>query len=237
MNLPATQALKTVFITGGTGYMGSRLIKRLLKKGYQVWALVRPGSEGKLPEGCQVVVGNALNADTYRNQVPQGCTFVHLVGVPHPSPRKKQLFESIDLPSVQAATAAAAAARANHFVYVSVAQTPTNIMKDYQRVRAMGEQHIRSLTEGAQAPVAGATFLRPWYVLGPGHWWPLLLLPFYWIGKKTARWREKAQALDLVWLPQMLNALEAAIHTAPASADSRIRIWEPREIARLRSLS
>jgi len=23
------------------------------------------------------------------------------------------------------------------------------------------------------------TILRPWYVLGPGHRWPVILLPFY----------------------------------------------------------
>ncbi|HEY6976036.1 MAG TPA: GDP-mannose 4,6-dehydratase, partial [Chitinophagaceae bacterium] len=33
--------MKQIFITGGTGYMGSRLIKMLLEKGYTVKALVR----------------------------------------------------------------------------------------------------------------------------------------------------------------------------------------------------
>jgi len=41
--------MQTVFITGGTGYMGKRLIKRLLERKYQVKALVRKGSEGKIP--------------------------------------------------------------------------------------------------------------------------------------------------------------------------------------------
>ena len=65
--MPTTQ---DVFITGGTGYMGSRLIPRLLARGHRVRALVRKGSEGKLPSGCDAVVGNvpgitALAPPTY----------------------------------------------------------------------------------------------------------------------------------------------------------------------------
>ena len=51
-----------VFITGGTGYMGRRLIVDLLARRHLVRALVRPGSEGKLPPGCPAVLGDALNA-------------------------------------------------------------------------------------------------------------------------------------------------------------------------------
>ena len=56
-----------VFVTGGTGYLGRRLIPELARRGHAVRALARPGSEGKLPVGCQAVVGNALD----------GMTFVH----------------------------------------------------------------------------------------------------------------------------------------------------------------
>ena len=34
-----------VFVTGGTGYIGSRLIPILAQRGHEVMALVRPGSE------------------------------------------------------------------------------------------------------------------------------------------------------------------------------------------------
>lgn len=39
----------TVFVTGGTGYLGTPLIRALVKRGHSVRALVRPGSEKKLP--------------------------------------------------------------------------------------------------------------------------------------------------------------------------------------------
>ena len=49
----------SIFITGGTGYIGSRLIPLLAERGHKIKALVRDGSESKLPAGANgVVEGN-----------------------------------------------------------------------------------------------------------------------------------------------------------------------------------
>jgi hypothetical protein len=37
-----------------------------------------------------------------------------------------------------------------------------------------------------------ATILRPWYVLGPGRQWPLLLKPMYWLMERIPATRESA---------------------------------------------
>lgn len=196
--------MKTIFVTGGTGYIGSRLVGKLLERGHHVVVFVRPGSEHKVPSGAVVISGNPFEAKSLRPHIPAGCVFVQLLGVPHPSPRKRAQFYAIDLPAVQAAAKAAAQAGAAHFVYVSVAQEPSKIMEDYQRVRALGEQAVldKNLPH---------TFLRPWYVLGPGHWWPLLLWPLYKILEWFPATRRKAKALGLVTLGQMLGALVAAV--------------------------
>jgi uncharacterized protein YbjT (DUF2867 family) len=77
-----------VFVTGGTGYMGSRLIPRLVQRGHEIEALVRKGSETKLPAGITSVLADPLRMDSYTEQVRGADTFVHLVGVAHPSPVK-----------------------------------------------------------------------------------------------------------------------------------------------------
>jgi nucleoside-diphosphate-sugar epimerase len=41
--------LTTVFVTGGTSYLGRPLIEQLLERGLAVHALARPGGEAKLP--------------------------------------------------------------------------------------------------------------------------------------------------------------------------------------------
>ena len=113
--------MKHVFITGGTGYMGKRLIPLLQQKGYTVTALVRKGSEKKLPAGCEVVVANPFEAASFMKDIPADATFVQLLGVPHPGPKKKEQFKTIDLASVKASGIAALHAGVKHFVYVSVA--------------------------------------------------------------------------------------------------------------------
>jgi uncharacterized protein YbjT (DUF2867 family) len=89
--------MRDIFITGGTGYMGRRLIVQLLARGHRVRALVRPGSEGKLPAGCAPVIGSALDRNSYENEVGGSDTFVQLVGVAHPRPAKAAEFRRIDL--------------------------------------------------------------------------------------------------------------------------------------------
>src|SRR5688572_25028966 len=119
--------MATVFVTGGTGYIGRPFIGALLARGHAVHALVRPGSEAKLPSGALPVSGNALDAATFATAIPRGATLVHLIGTPHPSPAKAAEFQSVDLASAHAATAAARRAGVRHLVYVSVAH-PAPVM-------------------------------------------------------------------------------------------------------------
>ena len=148
--------MRRVFVAGGTGYMDQRLIPRLIESGAQVCALVRPGSESKVPPGCEIVLGSALDSRSYT--VPHGSTFLHLVGTPHPSPKKAKEFRDVELPSLKASVTAAVAAGSEHFVYVSVAH-PAPIMQAYIEVRMECESIIR-------ASGLNATILRPWYVNG-----------------------------------------------------------------------
>jgi uncharacterized protein YbjT (DUF2867 family) len=209
---------REIFVTGGTGYIGSRLIPLLLERGYLVRALVRAESEHKLPRGCTPIRGSALEAESFVAQIAPADTFVQLVGVAHPSPSKAEEFRKVDLVSVRAAVSAAKAAGIRHFVYVSVAH-PAKVMAAYIEVRKEGERLLRE--SGMNASI-----LRPWYVLGPGHRWPYLLLPVYFVLGLLPATRESARRLGLVTLGQMLRALVAAVENPPAG----IRVWEVPEI-------
>ena len=204
-----------MFVTGGTGYLGKRLIPALLKGGHQIQVLVRAGSEGKLAPGCSAVVGNALDADSYAQQVLPSDTLVQLVGTPKPNPRKAQQFRDVDFTSGMAAVAAAKQAGVRHLVYVSVAH-PAPMMQAYiqPRVEVEGAIHSNGLN---------ATILRPWYVLGPGHRWPYLILPGYWIMGLFPSKREAVQRLGLVTLKQMIAALVDAVEN-PAQGIKTVEV-------------
>jgi uncharacterized protein YbjT (DUF2867 family) len=207
-----------VFVTGGTGYVGRPLISQLLARGHEVRALVRPGSETKLPPGCQAILGDALDSKSYASKIAPADTFVQLVGVSHPNPSKAAEFRSVDLASGQSAVDSAKGAGVRHFVYISVAH-PAPVMKAYIEVRSQCEAMIRQ--SGMHA-----TILRPWYVLGPGHRWPCFLIPIYKLMELLPSTRAGATRLGLVTLNQMVQSLVHAIET-PAQG---VRVVEVPEI-------
>jgi uncharacterized protein YbjT (DUF2867 family) len=206
-----------VFVTGATGYLGRPLVAALAARGHRVRALTRRPSRSGLPDGCEPVAGNALDADTFVSAVGGCDTFVHLVGTPRPNPSKARQFETVDLVSIQAAVSAARRAGVRHFVYVSVAH-PAPVMHAYIAVRQRGEALVREL----HIP---ATILRPWYVLGPGHWWPYALVPIYALLRRLPATAAGARRLELVTHTQMVAALVHAVehprrHVAIIQADA-----------------
>jgi uncharacterized protein YbjT (DUF2867 family) len=203
-------ASRNVFLTGGTGYMGSRLIPRLLARGHRVTACVRRGSEGKVPPGAQALPLDPLDAASLRPDLPAHHTWVQLIGTPHPAPWKAEQFRAVELRAAQAMAAALPGSDIQHAVYLSVAQ-PAPAMKAYLAVRQEGESLLR-------ATGIPCTFLRPWYVLGPGHRWPYALIPVYKLLEQFPSTRAGALRLGLVTLEQMLSALIQAIESDPPAS-------------------
>lgn len=213
--------MPTVFVTGGTGYLGRPLVEALLADGADVHTLVRAGSQHKLPAGAIAHLGDALDAASFAHLIPADATLVHLVGTPHPNPSKAAEFRRVDLASIQASIAAAGVAGVRHLVYVSVAH-PAPVMQAYIAVREEAE----TLIANSGIP---ATVLRPWYVLGPGHRWPWVLLPLYALLRILPATRAGALRLGLVSRRQMIAALCTAIDAAPANG---VRVVDVEDIRR-----
>jgi uncharacterized protein YbjT (DUF2867 family) len=152
-------------------------------------------------------VCSPLDGATFLPSLVPGCTFVQLLGVPHPSPSKAAQFREIDLVSVRESVSAAGSAGVAHFIYVSVAH-PAPAMHAFVRVRREGEELVRSSG-------MNATILRPWYVLGPGHRWPYVLVPLYRVCEMIPATREGARRLGLVTIAQMVAALASAVVHPP----------------------
>jgi len=95
------------------------------------------------------------------------------------------------------------------------------LMHAYMEPRIQVEEAITSSS-------LNATILRPRYVLGPGHRWPYLILPAYWIMGPIRSKRATAARLGLVTLRRMIAALVEAVEN-PAQG---IRIIEVPAIRR-----
>jgi nucleoside-diphosphate-sugar epimerase len=102
------------------------------------------------------------------------------------------------------------------------------MMKEFIAVRSTGEQMIRESE-------IDATFVRPWYVLGPGHWWPYAILPIYWLLEKIPSTRESAERLGLVTIDQILGTLVWAVENPPSGVQI-VDVPRIRELSRSFSL-
>lgn len=207
-----------IFIAGATGYIGRHLVPELIARGHTVRALVRASSIDKLPRGAEPVIGDALDAATFAESIAPSDTFIQLVGVTHPSPAKARQFREIDLVAIRESARAAMNTTIRHFLYLSVAQ-PAPAMRDYVAVRAEGERLLR------ESGIA-ATFVRPWYVLGPGHRWPYAILPLYWIWGAFPSQRDTAARLYPVKLAGVVRTIADAVDGGP----NGIRVIEAPEI-------
>ena len=75
-----------------------------------------------------------------------------------------------------------------------------------------------------------ATIIRPWYILGPGHRWPYVLLPVYWLMERFPATRDGAMRLGLVTRSQIIHALVNAIEQ-PAAGVRIIEVPQIRDAA------
>ena len=69
----------TILITGGTGLVGSRLLRGFVDAGVDCRALVRPGRE--VPGGASPVQGALFDADSLKRAMEGVSAIVHLAAV------------------------------------------------------------------------------------------------------------------------------------------------------------
>jgi dihydroflavonol-4-reductase len=71
----------TLFLSGGTGFVGSHVAREFLAQGWRVRALVRrPERAGLLPGGVETVRGDLLDTDGYRRHLRDCAAVVHSAG-------------------------------------------------------------------------------------------------------------------------------------------------------------
>ena len=215
--------MSRIFVSGGTGFIGQAAIAELSRRGHHVTALARPGSQAKLPEDVEITLGDALDASTFNCFNTN--TFIHLVGTPHPAPWQRDQFEAVDLRSLQESVEVATRCRIRNFIYLSVAQ-PAPVMQAYWKVRAQCERILA-------ATGMRATFLRPWYVLGPGRSWPNALKPLYAAAERVSCLQKGAQRLGLVTLEEMAAAIAWSVEHPPGPSPRILDVPEIRIVSQI----
>jgi nucleoside-diphosphate-sugar epimerase len=86
--------IKKVFVTGGTGFIGSHLVKRLKQDGYQCRCLVREKSHSDFIRelGVDFVYGDILDRDSLKGRLEDIDIVFHLAAMGHVSAASKEAY-------------------------------------------------------------------------------------------------------------------------------------------------
>jgi uncharacterized protein YbjT (DUF2867 family) len=137
--------MQRVFVTGGTGFVGKRVVRALLAHGFLVRCLVRPGSEEKLRgfESIDRVPGDVLRPENLVASA-EGCgALVHLVGIIRERAARGVTFERLHVQSTVNMLAVAKKAGIRRYLHMSALGTRPGARSRYHQTKWQAEEAVR----------------------------------------------------------------------------------------------
>lgn len=134
-----------VCVTGGTGFVGSEVLRQLVAAGYQVRVLIREGSERKLVvrDRLEVCRGDAGDAASLERAVEGCAALIHLVGIIREFPARGVTFERMHVEATRNALAAAQNQGVRRYLQMSANGTSPAATTAYHRTKWRAEEAVR----------------------------------------------------------------------------------------------
>ncbi|HCC23190.1 TPA: hypothetical protein DF272_03360 [Candidatus Falkowbacteria bacterium] len=219
-----------ILVTGGSGFMGSRLVKKLVADGHQVKAMVianDPLLKNLEGVNCQTVIGDITNPESLKPLMQGVKTVFHLAAVMVSN--NKDLFRKINLDGTKNVVDAAVEAGVEHFVYISAAAA------NYATRTTYGDTKIEAEKFMVKTNQTNFTIIRPTLLYGPdgGQEFVLyfkalnkfpLIAPVVGLGQSRKR---------LVWVEDIITGLSQLVNKPIAygklynfSGGSDYSMWE-----------
>ena len=208
--------IKSILVSGVTGYVGGRLVPRLLEAGYQVRVLVR-GSAARLngrfwKDQVEIVIGDVLNPQTLvaaMQQIDAAYYLIHSMG-------GHNEFSERDVQAAENFAEAAAQAGVQRIIYLGGLGDPASQLSEHLRSRQQTGDALRRfnvpVTEFRAGMVVGSGSLSFEMMRNLTERLPIMIAP-RWVYTKT----------QPIAIRDVLNYLIASLQT-PASADRIIEI-------------
>ena len=156
--------MSTILVTGGTGFLGSRLVRRLVEEGHRVRAMAvenDPLLANLEGVGCEIATADITRPETLAAALAGVGTVIHLAAVLVAD--DPELFRRINLDGTRNLVDACVTAGVPHFVYVSAAAADYRVRTAYGETKHRAEQLVRMPRERTSF-----TIVRPTLVFGPG---------------------------------------------------------------------
>ena len=151
--------MSTVFITGGSGFIGTHLTRALAGDGHQVAVVARGVRRRPRRENVSFVKADLTDSPALVDTLRGADALIHLVAVIRE--RGKQTFQRVNADAAERVADAAVRAKVPHVIHQSANGVDPDPRYPYLASKWQGEQHVR----GSGLPY---TVLRPSLIFGPG---------------------------------------------------------------------
>ena len=136
------------FLTGSTGYVGRQIVRDLVKAGHNVRALIRPGSEPKLPsevrDKIEIAHGDTTDPSTLRGKLDGCAAVINLPGLLREFPRKGITFQKVHFEGTKNLAEEAKRAGVKRFVQMSALGVRAGSTTGYQKTKWLAEEYLRA---------------------------------------------------------------------------------------------
>jgi NADH dehydrogenase len=153
--------MRRFLITGGTGTIGSALVKNLIARGHAVRVLTLPNdpnashSDGN---GVEIVYGDISNPEEVNGICDGIDTVIHLAAVI--LSRDEDVFDRVNVTGTRYLLLDARNTGVSHFIYISSASVNYRKMTPYSRSKRIAERYVKE-------SAVPWTIIRPTLVYGP----------------------------------------------------------------------
>jgi nucleoside-diphosphate-sugar epimerase len=211
-----------VCVTGGTGFVGRALVRRLLAEGAQVRVLARPSPrvDGLEKTGVEVVRGDLSDAAAIGRAV-EGTDVVYHTGAKVEGHGSRDQFFEVNVGGTERVLAASLRAKVRRVVYLSsiavygpiAPETSINEDTPFDDVPEERDFYAQSKIEADRLamkfsgnPDIGVIILRPGIVYGPGKPLPTALLGWR-LGKLDFVFGRATQPFPLNYVENLIDAM------------------------------
>jgi NADH dehydrogenase len=145
---PAFLDFREVLVTGGTGFLGERVLRALVARGWSPRILTRDGSVDRLPSDirsrCRVTPGDVTDPDSVLNAAQSTDAVVHLAGIIRENPERGVRFERVHVLGTENVIAAAKYWGIRRLVHVSVLGADPASPDGFLSSKGEGERRVRT---------------------------------------------------------------------------------------------
>ncbi len=134
----------TIFIIGGTGFVGTEIVKELLNLNYRVKLLARDIKKIKPNNNLEVIRGDIFNCMHWENKITGSLAIINLIGIIREDKNKNITFNKLHVEATDIITDLAIKYNVKRYIHMSVNSASSTEISSYFETKYRAENIVKS---------------------------------------------------------------------------------------------